>query len=114
MPYLHIQTNLSIDQSTVDSLIQRASELVAEHLHKPENYVMVAVSQRQTMMFAASTEPLAYLELKSIGLPTNSTAGLSNVLCTLINSTIGVEKSRIYIEFANAERQMWGWNSKTF
>ena len=114
MPYLCIQTNKSLDKSTQDTLLQKVSKLVSEMLKKPETYVMVAIADSRPMLFSGSDEACAYLELKSIGLPENSCQDFSNALCSLIHDEISIEKSRIYIEFSNAERHMWGWNSSTF
>ena len=64
---------------------------------------------------AAGTDaPLAYLELKSIGLPQSITPSASRALCDLVAGETGVPANRIYIEFSDAPRQMWGWNGDTF
>ena len=114
MPYLTIQTNQQIDTPSAKQLMQQASKTVSETLGKSENYVMVALPPAVPMLFAGSDEPTAYLEMKSIGLPQETTASLSNVLCELVNQHLNIAKERIYIEFANAERSMWGWNGRTF
>jgi phenylpyruvate tautomerase PptA (4-oxalocrotonate tautomerase family) len=114
MPYLSIQTNQKVDDSTGRELMRKASQAVSEILGKSENYVMVAMPQTVPLIFAGSDEPAAYLELKSIGLPTDATAKISQSLCALISAGLDVPQERIYIEFANAERSMWGWNGKTF
>ncbi len=114
MPYLSIQTNRNFDNTTAKQLMQQASKTVSEVLGKPENYVMVAMPPPVPMLFAGSDEPIAYLEMKSIGLPQEASASLSSVLCALVNERLGITLDRIYIEFANAERTMWGWNGRTF
>lgn len=114
MPYLKIQTNREPDAAAARDLLGRASKLVAEQLGKSENYVMVALDPPRPMLFAGSDAPAAYLELKSIGLPENRTGELSAALCALVEEAIGVPGERIYIEFADASRSMWGWNGKTF
>lgn len=114
MPYLKIQTNLELDASAADSLAAEASRTAAEALGKPERYVMVAVQPGTTMAFAGDNAPLAYLELKSIGLPESRTAGLSDTLCGMISDKLGIARDRVYIEFADAPRAMWGWNGATF
>ena len=114
MPILKIQTNHSIDDNTSNSLLTEASKLVSSKLGKPENYVMIAIEPPQPMMFAGNTDPLAYIELKSIGLPESKTTDLSQALCALIKDTLGIPSSRIYIEFTDAPRNMWGWNGGTF
>jgi len=114
MPLLRIQTNQPIDANKQKSLISRASQAVANMLGKPERYVMVSIEQNPAMLFGGSDEPLAYLELKSIGLPESETADFSQTLATLLNEELGLPADRIYIEFADAPRAMWGWNGGTF
>ncbi|HEC20095.1 MAG TPA: hypothetical protein ENI97_12215 [Gammaproteobacteria bacterium] len=114
MPYLKIQTNQPLDESSQRELLKKASALVAEQLGKPENYVMVTVQPAQAMLFAGTDSPLAYLELKSIGLPAAATPALSQSLCTLMAQELGIDQNRTYIEFSDAPRAMWGWNGGTF
>jgi len=114
MPFLKIQTNQPLTEASAKSLAEKASGRVAELLGKPESYVMVTVETNAAMQFAGSDDPLAYLELKSIGLPKSITASASRVLCDLVAAETGVDAGRIYIEFSDAPRQMWGWNGATF
>lgn len=114
MPLLRIQTNRPIDTTGQQALISQASQQVASLLGKPERYVMVSLEHNPAMLFGGSDEPLAYLELKSIGLPESKTAELSAGLAALLNEQLGLPADRIYIEFADAPRAMWGWNGGTF
>jgi len=114
MPLLKIQTNQPIDAGRQQALISKASREVAGMLGKPERYVMVSLEHNPAMLFGGSDDPLAYLELKSIGLPQSKTAELSAGLASLLNSELGLPADRIYIEFADAPRAMWGWNGGTF
>ncbi len=114
MPLLKIQTNKVIDETLRKNLIEDASACVAGLLGKPERYVMVSLEHNPGMLFGGSDEPLAYLELKSIGLPESQTRELSSSLCSLLNKALDLPADRIYIEFADAPRHMWGWNGGTF
>ena len=114
MPYLRIQTNQDIDKTKKQSTLKRASQLVATELGKPEKYVMVSFAPIHPMVFAGDDQPCAYLELKSIGLPESKTQALSASLCQLMQEELGINAERVYIEFADAPRAMWGWNSTTF
>lgn len=114
MPLLRIQSNLTLPQDQQRSLIASASRLVANQLGKPERYVMVSLEHNPAMLFAGEDAPLAYLELKSIGLPATSTGDLSRSLCELMNDALGIDPDRVYIEFSDAPRHMWGWNGGTF
>lgn len=114
MPYLRIQTNQAVDAEAGQALLDAASQRVASELGKPEKYVMVALESAVPMRFAGSDAPTAYLELKSIGLPETRTPDLSAALCELLEQQLGIDRARIYIEFTDAPRAMWGWNGATF
>lgn len=114
MPLLSITTNADIEQLHPDALIAKCSSTVAAMLGKPESYVLVSVQHNPYMLFAGSSDPLAYLELKSINLPEDDTSRLSTTLSELVGDALQIPAERIYIEFANAQRHMWGWNKTTF
>lgn len=114
MPYLLIKTNATPAPGTMTPLLQKVSQQLAETLGKPERYVMIALEHTCPMLFAGSDAPLAYLELKSIGLPTARTAELSALLARLLNQELGIPAERVYIEFSDAAGPLWGWNGATF
>jgi phenylpyruvate tautomerase PptA (4-oxalocrotonate tautomerase family) len=114
VPYLKIQTNQQVDYAASSAFLQEASRLVARELSKPENYVMVALEPPIPMLFAGSDAPCLYMELKSIGLSDTKTSALSSALCSMASDKLGIPADRVYIEFADAPRKMWGWNSATF
>ena len=114
MPYLRIQTNHSLQPEGQASLMAKASRTVAECLAKPEQYVMVAVEDETPMLFAASDAPAVYLELKSIGLPKERASAFSEKICGFVEQELEIHSNRVFIEFKNLEREMFGWNGKTF
>ncbi len=114
MPMLKIQTNSPVSGENRKSLAALASSAVADMLGKPERYVMVSIEENPAMLFGGSDEPLAYLELKSIGLPDSRTGEFSTRLAQLLEEQLGLPADRVYIEFADAPRSMWGWNGGTF
>lgn len=114
MPLLQITTNQSVATDRQQPLLEHCSRSVAEALGKPERYVMVTLKQAEPMLFAGDASPCIYLELKSIGLPEGRTGELSSTLTDLMESELGVAADRVYIEFADAQRHMWGWNGGTF
>jgi len=113
MPMLSIHTNVERPPQTAE-LLGQLSRAVSEMLGKPERYVMISLACSADMMFAGDDRPLAYLELKSIGLPEHQTRGFSETLCRLMEQHLGVPPDRVYIEFSNASRNLWGWNRGTF
>ena len=112
MPLLEISTNSEIRNS--QNIAQQASKLTADLLGKPESYVMVKVQPAQTLIFAGSNKPAAHIKLKSLGLPENRTADFSEKICSFLSTELNIDSARIYIEFSNPERHMWGWDKRTF
>jgi len=114
MPLLSVTTNIDLAPEARADFLAAASRLTAELLGKPERYVMLQLQTGQAMSFAGTSAPLAYCELKSIGLPADRTTDLSRNLCDLIQQQLSIPTDRVYIEFSNAERNLWGWNGGTF
>ena len=114
MPYCAVLSNVAVADGDCTALLQDISRQTAEMLGKPERYVMVSFRHNPHMLFEGKAEPLAYVELKSIGLPAERSEELSRVLCDLLSERLGIPVDRIYIEFADAQRHLWGWNGATF
>ena len=114
MPTLIIQTNVETPATRRKVILEALSAAVAELLGKPESYVMVILQTHDGMLFGASDSPMAYLELKSLGLPEAATPALSKALCGLMDKHFGIPARRIYIEFASPPRHLFGWNGGTF
>lgn len=114
MPYLLIKTNVTLGAEVGQALLRQASPRLAQALGKPERYVMVALEHSCPMLFGGSDTPVAYLELKSIGLPKDRTAELSALLTRMLQEELGIAADRVYIEFADATGPLWGWNGATF
>lgn len=114
MPTLIIKTNAPLESTATESLLKRASARVAELLGKPERYVMVILEPTPAMCFGGDTSPLAFLELKSLGLPEDQTPALSAALCELLDETLAIPSNRVYIEFASPPRHLFGFDGKTF
>ncbi|MEA5582015.1 phenylpyruvate tautomerase MIF-related protein [Nodularia harveyana UHCC-0300] len=116
MPLIKVQTSVSAPaKADVETLLKSLSSKLAKHLGKPESYVMTSLEADVSMTFAGTTDPVCYIEIKSIGTMTpNETTAMSQNFCQQINQFLGVPENRIYIEFADAKGAMWGWNGATF
>lgn len=112
MPLLEITTNTTINNC--QHIAEQASKLAAEMLGKPEAYVMVKILPEQTLIFAGNSDPAAHIKLKSLGLAEKDTANFSSKICSFVNTELDISSARIYIEFSNPERHMWGWDGATF
>ena len=111
MPLISIESNQALSDKAQLATISQA---VASMLSKPESYVMVKYTHNEMMLFAGNDAPLAHVKLKSLGLPEDQTANYSNKIATLLAEILNISAERIYIEFANPARHMWGWNGATF
>jgi phenylpyruvate tautomerase PptA (4-oxalocrotonate tautomerase family) len=111
-----VQTSVdNPEPAAVEGLLKILSAKLAQHLGKPESYVMTAFESNVAMTFAGTVEPVGYVEVKSIGsMSPAQTKAMSQDFCQVINEKLGVPANRIYIEFADAKGAMWGWNSSTF
>ncbi len=116
MPLIKVQTSVSVPNKEIpQELLKALSSKLAKHLSKPESYVMTIFESDIIMTFAATFEPVCYIEIKSIGtMNPSQTSAMSKDFCQEINQKLGVPTNRIYIEFADAKGAMWGWNSSTF
>jgi len=116
MPLIQVKTSVAItDRLTAEALLLQLSSKLAQHLGKPESYVMTAIEGDILMTFAGQTGPMCYIEIKSIGImQPQQTKAMSQDFCQCIEQQLGIPKNRIYIEFADAKAAMWGWNGSTF
>ena len=117
MPLLHIHTSSrNINEKAIQEVHQTGAQILAEVLGKSTEYVMVLVNTASSLSFSQDGQtPCAYIEVKNIGgFTPEITAKLSQRLCELVIQKLQTPSSRVYIEFQNAERYLWGWNGKTF
>ena len=116
MPLIKVQSN--VDEVSLESrelLLQGLSKLLSEVLEKSEDYVMTMLEPTSTMTFGGSPEPASYMEIKNIGTMTaDQTQRISEAACALAQEHLGVAPDRVYLEFNDAQRHLWGWNSKNF
>ncbi|MDC0833780.1 putative ATLS1-like light-inducible protein [Geitlerinema sp. FC II] len=116
MPLIQVKTSaVAPEKTAIEGLLKQLSSKLAGHLGKPESYVMTAFDADVPMTFGGTTDPVCYIEIKSIGnMNPAQTKAMSEDFCQEIEKAIGVPAKRTYIEFADAERAMWGWNGSTF
>lgn len=114
MPFLMIKTNLELEKTTVQALLNYASRVVAETVKKPESYVMVNVCSGEHMIFGGTPMPTVYMEMKSIGMTKEQIPILSQALTKMAEDRLKVPANRVYIEFAPVPGILWGYNGTTF
>ena len=114
MPYISIETNQSIDETVADKFAGQVSAFAAEITGKAEQWMMVAIKPGTMMVYNGSHDPVAFVELKSIGLPEEKCAEFSRRICDFLSTELDIPPERVYIEFKDLQRAMFGWNGNTF
>lgn len=116
MPLIRVQTSLATPgKSDIEALLASLSATLAQQIGKPEAYVMTSFQPDMSMTFAGTTEPTCLIEIKSVGtMGGNKTKAMSQTFCQMVEDTLGIPKNRTYIDFADAQGAMWGWNGTTF
>jgi phenylpyruvate tautomerase len=114
MPLLKLETTAGLSDDKRKALLAALSRILAETVGKPEDYVMVTVSQAAILMSGKPGEA-AFVDLRSIGgLSHEVNRQLSQKLCRLLHESLGVPESRIYLNFTEVAASNWGWKGATF
>ncbi len=114
MPLLKLQVNITVPQAKRAEILAGASKLIAQAIGKPEQYVMVAVEEGPILM-SGKDGPAAFADVRSIGgLNGSVNRAISQNLCVLLNKTLGIPASRVYVNFADVAAGNWGHNGSTF
>lgn len=116
MPLIKVQTSVPApEKAQLETMLKELSASLASHLGKPESYVMTAFESSTPMTFAGTTDPVCYIEIKSVGtMGGGKTKAMSQEFCAKVEASLGVPQDRTYIEFSDAVGAMWGWNGRTF
>ena len=113
MPYFSIETNKSIDKSSTQELMGLTSTFISELVGKPEQVLMVSIKPDTPLIFAGNDSPVAFVRLKSIGLPKDRCSEFSESICGFVEKELGIPQDRVFIDFIELDGKMFGWNGKT-
>jgi len=114
MPLLTIQTNLPLSADKSDILLHALTDLVVREMNKPLEYVQVLIEADATLHFAGSGDASAFVELRALDFATDQAKPLSAVICKLLKDHLNIPPERVFINFFNIPRPLWGWNATTF
>lgn len=114
MPCCQVATNVPADHASLNALADALSPKIAETLGKSEDYVQIVLQPGLAMRFGGTPEPTAFVQLISLGLPTEKANPLTALLCQELEIHLGIASNRVFVEFVSAERELFGWNGKTF
>jgi phenylpyruvate tautomerase len=114
MPWLKLETTVPLPDGKGKPLLAALSKAVAGATGKPEQYVMVTVTQ-STMLMSGKAGDAAFVDVRGIGGLNGETNGkLSQQICKLLKDSLGIAPDRVYLNFTKVEAGNWGWNGSTF
>ena len=112
MPLLNLYLNKN-DETVSTKVLSELSQLVAQSLGKPQNYMMVSLSESKINM-SGSQDAAAFVDLRSIGGINAATSKmLSQKICDSLHKELAIDKARIYCNFSDISASNWGWNGTT-
>ena len=117
MPLLIIKTNTSeLLPEIIEAIHEQGQAALSRILQKSRDYVMSLLELGQDMSFAGnSSASCAYVEIKNVGtIKPEISLEISQEITRILNKHLGVDPKRVYIEFQQSERHLWGWAGKTF
>src|SRR5579864_8457764 len=113
MPLLKLETTVALSEQR-RTLLGSLSKTVAGAIGKPEQYVMVSLSQ-SAMLMSGKVGEAAFVDIRSIGgLNGETNRKLSQQISKLLKDFLGIAPDRVYVNFTDVEAGNWGWNGSTF
>lgn len=113
MPYFSIETNKLIDKDQNLELMKKATSFLSGIMNKPEQVIMVAIKPGKPCIFGGTDDPTAFVQVKSLGLEIGRCPEYSNKLCGFIENEMGIPMDRVFIDFANIDGKLFGYNGTT-
>ena len=115
MPLLKLEMNVLVPPSKQQELLSSLSKIVAETIGKPEQYVMVTIGPKCSVLMSGKPDDAAFVDIRGIGgLGPDVNRRLSEKVCALLTQCLQIQQNRIYLNFTDIEAANWGWNGQTF
>ena len=114
MPLIRIETNEEVSDQGRETILNLMTELVVRQLNKPREYVQIALTEKCAMAFGGTTEPAAFVEVRSLGLPDGTPKAISAEVCQILEENLRIQPNRVFINFFDMPKTHWGWNGDTF
>lgn len=103
MPVIQVKTNTNLNDAQKQQLLLAITRRVAEIMGKPVSDIMVLYSGEEIMM-GETSEPAAFVDLRFIsGLNMSRAKALCEALKNVINETVVIAPTRLYINFPQVD-----------
>jgi phenylpyruvate tautomerase PptA (4-oxalocrotonate tautomerase family) len=115
MPTFILRTSSTINDQQNKTIRKDAVDILSQELGKSKEFIVTLIHDSVALEFGQSEAPCAYVEVKSVGtLSPEQTTAMSDRICNSLQQILSIPPDRIYIEFQESPRHLWGWNCKTF
>ncbi|HAD22174.1 MAG TPA: hypothetical protein DCF87_08695 [Opitutae bacterium] len=115
MPTFILHTSSAINDHQNQNIRKDTVDILSQELGKSKDFIVTLIHDSIAIEFGQSEAPCAYVEVKSVGtLSPEQTTAMSDRLCNALQQILSIHPDRIYIEFQESPRHLWGWNGKTF
>ena len=114
MPYINTLTTVKLTAEQEAELTRQYGKAIELIAGKSEEWLMLGFEGERRMAFRGTTSPdIAMIEVDILGKAKDPEYDkLTEKLCEIINSVLGVPRNRIYVKYSEYEH--WGYNGMNF
>lgn len=113
MPFINVKTNTPVSKDKETALKAALGEAISIIPGKSESWLMVEIEPERKLYFKGTDAPAAMVAVSVFGSPDSASfAKLTDRICTILNSELGIDTARTYVKY-EATRD-WGWNGSNF
>ena len=114
MPYINTVTTVKITPEQENELTRQYGKAIELIAGKSEEWLMLNFQGESHMAFRGTTSPdIAIIEVDILGKARDPEYdNLTERLCEVINTVLGVPRNRIYVKYNEYEH--WGYNGTNF
>jgi phenylpyruvate tautomerase PptA (4-oxalocrotonate tautomerase family) len=114
MPLMTIRSAARINDAAVGPMLSACSARLAELLGQPEAYVMTLFDRPLGMTMAGTADPCCLVEVRSVvPFSSDQTRAVAQAVCPMLAEHLGVPPHRVFLNFTDFARTMWGFNGST-
>jgi phenylpyruvate tautomerase len=115
MPYINVKTPFKVNEKEAEKLKSELAKVMLETAGKPENWLMIGFGEENLYFKGIKCDKAALVEVKLVGtLNSSQKTSLSNGICNVLSTEIGVPSDKTYIVMTEVDGENWGWNGSTF
>ena len=113
MPFINVKTNTPVSKDKETALKSALGKAISIIPGKSESWLMVEIEPERKLYFKGSDAPAAMVSVSVCGSADSASFNkLTDSICTLLNSELGIDTARTYVKYEATKD--WGWNGSNF